>query len=98
MKYADWIDSFAPAKTAPPRRLMPFFGWALQGAWPVVGLASALSILAGVLEVMAALLLGWVIDAALATSPGTVFDDAGLLLLGTVLFFVVLRPVVLGLC
>ena len=91
------IDPFAPADTPPPDRLGAFFGWALRGAWPVLWLAAGLSVLAGVAEVMAALLLGRVIDSALAAGPGDVFRDGSSILLLSLAFFVLLRPVILGL-
>ena len=65
-----WIDPFSPATTEPPRRLAAFFRWALKGSGPALGVAGVLSIFAGVIEVMAALVLGWVVDAALAAEAG----------------------------
>ncbi len=96
-KGADLIDAFAPADGAPPNKLLAFFAWCLRGAWPILGVAALISILSGILEVMAALLLGWVVDAALASAPGDVFRESGWLLAGATVFFVLLRPVVLGL-
>jgi ATP-binding cassette subfamily B protein len=96
MKPADWIDAFAPATTPPPRRLAAFFKWTLNGAWPALSVGGVLSIAAGVVEVMAALLLGWVVDAALSSSPENVFTDQSGMLIGAMLFFLILRPLFFG--
>ncbi|MBS0123728.1 ABC transporter ATP-binding protein [Thetidibacter halocola] len=90
------IDPFQPAEGPPPNRLLPFFGWALRGAWPVIWVAGAISVLAGVAEVVAALLLGWVIDAALATDATSVFADQSGVLVFSLVFFLLLRPAILG--
>jgi len=65
------IDAFRPADGPPPQTLGAFFRWCLAGAWPALWLAAGASALAGSMEVVSALLLGWVIDAALASPPGT---------------------------
>ena len=91
-----WIDPFSPAKTEPPRRLAAFFRWALKGSGPALGVAGVLSIFAGVIEVMAALVLGWVVDAALAAEAGAVFSDHTGLLLAGLAFFLLLRPALFG--
>ena len=69
MRLANWIDPFARADAPPPKHLMAFIRWSLDGSWPALGAAAVISVLAGILEVMAALILGWVIDAALASDP-----------------------------
>ena len=96
MTPSNWIDPFAEASGPPPRTLLRFFGWALKGAWGPVLLASVLSIAGGVVEVSSALILGWVVDAALGTGAGSVFADNIGLLVGALLFFVVLRPLIFG--
>ncbi|MGB1034368.1 MAG: ABC transporter ATP-binding protein [Paracoccaceae bacterium] len=91
------IDPFRPAQGAPPQTLRAFFRWALSGAWPLLGVTGLVSVGIGVLEVSAAMILGIVIDAALASPPKAVFaDHAGLLMLA-VGFFLVFRPLFLGL-
>jgi len=97
MNGADFIDSFAPADGPPPRTLFRFAAWALHGALPVVLLAGLVSVLAGVLEVTAALLLGWVVDSAVTSQPQAFFSEARGLLIFALFFFVLLRPVTLGL-
>lgn len=90
------IDAFAPAKGPPPRDLVPFARWALSGAWPCVGIAAILSIIVGALEVWAAILLGYVVDAALQSDPVNVFSENAVLLIFALGFFVFLRPILLG--
>ncbi len=97
MKLADLIDPFQPAPGPPPRSLWRFIRWGVAGAWPVLLGAAALSALAGVTEVVSALLLGAVIDAALDSGPLAFFAENWLLLAGFALFFIVLRPLAFGL-
>jgi len=91
-----WIDPFEPAEGPPPRTLMAFLMWCLKGSTKVTLWAGLVSALAGTLEVATALMLGWVIDAALNSSGEGYFTDNVLLLLGVTAFFVVLRPIILG--
>ncbi len=94
---AGLIDAFRPAEGPPPRRLAPFLRWALGGAWPVLTGAALVSAFAGTLEVLSALVLGWIIDAAIAAGPGTVFAANWGLLLAGAAFFVLARPLAFGL-
>ena len=91
------IDAFRPADGPPPERLGAFFRWSLRGSWPALTVAGILSSLAGVTEVVSALILGWVIDAALASGPDRFFADHGLLIAVFVLFYMILRPLAFGL-
>ncbi|MEM8632703.1 MAG: ABC transporter ATP-binding protein [Pseudomonadota bacterium] len=88
------IGAFDPAEGPPPSTLLAFFKWCLAGAMPILLIAAAISALAGTLEVMAALILGRVIDAALASGTESFFSAHWLLLAGCVLFFLVFRPLV----
>ncbi len=90
------FDPFKPVDTAPPRTLGAFFRWCLGGSWPILGVAGFVSALAGTLEVISALLLGWVIDAALASEPGAIFTDNAWLLAAFVVFYLLVRPLVFG--
>jgi ATP-binding cassette, subfamily B, bacterial len=91
------IPAFAAAEGPPPRATMPFVRWALRGAWPGIWFASVIAVLGGVTEVLAALALGWVVDAAVG-HQGTGFFGANWgLLAGFVLFFLVIRPLAFGL-
>ncbi|WP_093916611.1 ABC transporter ATP-binding protein [Sulfitobacter marinus] len=96
MKIANLIDPFAPADGDPPQRLLPFFSWALKGCGFALALAAFLSMIAGVVEVLAALVLGWVVDAALSSTPSAVFSDQIGLMIGCLLFFLILRPGLFG--
>ncbi|SFD69490.1 ABC transporter ATP-binding protein [Roseivivax sediminis] len=88
---SDWIDPFQPADGPPPRTLLRFMRWALSGAWGVLLAGSVLAIIVGVIEVAAAMVLGRVVDAAVA-AEGAVFSEATWILIGAMLFFVALRP------
>ena len=57
------IDAFRPADGPPPATLLAFFRWCLSGAWGGLTLAGIASALGGVADVVAAVLLGWVVDA-----------------------------------
>ena len=99
-RIANWfsarIDSERPATTPPPRTLVAFIRWALQGAWPTIGMAVAASMLAGAFEVLTALFLGMVIDAALASTPGAFFAENMWLLIWLAAFLIILRPMAFG--
>ncbi len=91
------IDPFAPAKGAPPERLGPFFRWALAGSWPAVIIATAISVAAGIVEVLAALALGWVVDAAAHHAAGNFWAAHWALVAGFAVLFLLLRPLAFGL-
>jgi ATP-binding cassette subfamily B protein len=69
----------------------------MKGSSKVTLFGGIVSALGGVLEVMTALMLGWVIDATLTSTGDTYFSDNMLLLLGVFAFFVLIRPALLGL-
>ena len=69
MTPSNWINYLAPASGPPPSTVMAFFRWALAGSMPALWLSGLASVLAGVVEVSAVLMLGVLVDAALATSP-----------------------------
>ena len=96
MSISNLIPAFVPADGPPPAQLRPFIRWALSGAWLGIGLATVISVVAGVTEVMAALVLGWVIDAAASGQGAGFFSTHAALLVGFVAFFVVLRPLAYG--
>ncbi len=96
MKLSNWIDAFAPAEGPPPNRLIAFMRWALKGSGSALLVAGIVSVLAGVVEVMAALILGRVVDAALGSAPEAIFSDQTGILLFSLVFFMVLRPVFFG--
>jgi ATP-binding cassette subfamily B protein len=90
------IDAERLADGPPPRTLMAYMGWLLSGAWGAIGLAAAVSILAGTFEVLTAILLGVVVDAVQAGATVTFFADNALMLLAVLAFFVIVRPVTFG--
>lgn len=91
------ISAFTPAEGPPPTTLLAFFRWALAGAIPVLCLAAIFSAAAGTLEVVTALVLGKVIDAALSAGPDTFFRDELWLIAFSLLFFLIFRPATFGL-
>jgi len=99
-RLANWfssrIDAERPATAQPPRSLVAFIRWALEGAWPTIGMGAAASMLAGIFEVLTALFLGMVIDAALGSSPSAFFADNIWLLVWLAIFLIVVRPVTFG--
>ena len=96
MRMDGWIDPFARADGPPPNTLIPFLRWALRGSFMAMGVGAVVSTLSGVLEVLAAWILGRVIDTALASDPSVYFSENMWLLIGVALFFVAFRPLVLG--
>jgi ATP-binding cassette, subfamily B, bacterial len=86
------IDAFRPADGPPPQRLGPFMRWSLAGSWPMLIVAGILSSLAGVTEVVSALILGWVIDAAVNSGPTDFFSQHLSLVVWFLVFYIVLRP------
>jgi ATP-binding cassette subfamily B protein len=91
------IDAFRPADGPPPQSLGRFFDWALRGSWPALAVAGVISSLAGVTEVVSALILGWVIDATVSAGPERFFQDHAWLLVGFVAFYLIARPLAFGL-
>ena len=95
-RLGDSIDPFREAGTPPPRTLWAFCKWCLAGSWPVLVLASAFSALAGTMEAVTAMLLGWVIDAAATTGPQGFFAQNWSLVAVFVGFFLIVRPLSFG--
>jgi ATP-binding cassette subfamily B protein len=101
---ASWLDRWgnliAPFDEGPvpepPHTLGAFFRWCLQGSFPILFVACLVSILAGSAEVVSALLLGTVIDAATSSGPDALFSEHGLLFAGIAVFLIVLRPLAFG--
>lgn len=94
---AKWIDAFAPADGPPPDTLGAFLIWCFRGSFRFMALGSLVSVVAGILEVLTALILGRLIDTALASQADRFFGENSALLLGVIAFFVICRPIVLGL-
>ncbi|MGY9010603.1 MAG: ABC transporter ATP-binding protein, partial [Rhodobacterales bacterium] len=86
----------APAVGPPPSTLKAFFHWSLTGSFQILTLSGIASILTGVIEVFAVLMLGMLVDAALASSPQNPLGDQVWLFAAGVVFFLVLRPIIFG--
>ncbi|MGC1494972.1 MAG: ABC transporter ATP-binding protein [Sulfitobacter sp.] len=98
MNIGNWINPFSAAEGPPPQTLGAFMRWCLSGAWPVLWLAAFLSAAAGVMEAGTAWILGRVIDGALSAGPERFFDGTNIaLILGSIAFFLVVRPILFGL-
>jgi ATP-binding cassette subfamily B protein len=98
MKFANMIDSFKPADGPPPQALGAFMRWCLSGAWPALWLAAFFSAVAGALEAGTALILGMVIDATVTLGPDGFFSVTNMwLVVGSLAFFLIARPVLFGL-
>jgi len=96
MTPSNWIDHMAPTDGPPPTTLTGFFHWSLTGSFQILTLTGIISILTGVIEVSAVLILGMLIDAALAASPQNPLGAQVWLFAAGVLFFLVLRPIIFG--
>ena len=96
MKLSDLIAPYAPAEGPPPNRLWPFFRWALRGTFPIIVVASLFAGAVGTLEAFTAIMLGLVIDAVVTSGPERFISDNVALFLMLFGFFVVLRPVLMG--
>ena len=98
IRIENWIDAFAQAEGAPPRTLGRFMAWCLSGSWPILALAAFASALAGAMEAGTAFVLGAVIDTAIADGPDGFFSGQNVALIaGSVLFFMIARPLFFGL-
>ena len=95
--FARQIDAFRPAEGPPPETLLRFIGWALRGSGRGLGIAGASSAASGAADVVSAMLLGAVIDAVTMSSPDTVWGANWPVILGFALFFLLIRPAVIGL-
>jgi ATP-binding cassette subfamily B protein len=96
MTPSNWIDHMAPADGPPPATLRGFFQWSLTGSFQILTLSGVTSILTGVTEVSAVLMLGMLVDAALASTPQNPLGDQIWLFAAGVVFFLVLRPIFFG--
>lgn len=95
-RLAGLIDGFAHADGPPPQSLLRFMLWSVKGSWPVLALATVISAIVGSTEVISALLLGRIIDAAVGTGAQGFIAAHGWLIAGFILFFIVLRPLAFG--
>lgn len=91
------IAPFRKAETAPPSGTVAFFAWAVKGAWAGMIWATFWSCLAGSLEAISATILGDLVDAASTAHPAEFLTTHGALVAWFLGFYLVARPVVLGL-
>ena len=96
MNPANWINHKEKAVGRPPSSMLSFFYWALRGSFPVLLLSGLVSILTGLIEVSAVVLLGLLIDAALASSIDNPISNQVLLIALGLSFFLIIRPLVFG--
>jgi len=97
LRLGDAIDAFLPAEGPPPQRLGAFMRWCLRGSWPMLSIAAAISAVAGATEVISALILGWVVDAAVSGPVDGFFAQHSVLILWFLVFYLLLRPLAFGL-
>lgn len=97
MRLSNLINPFMAADGPPPRTLGAFLRWALSGAWPGIWIATLISAFAGATEVLSALIMGLVIDAAVSGNTETFFTQNWPMLLLFAAFFMVFRPFAFGL-
>ena len=90
------IHPFAAADGPPPSTLLNFLRWCFDGGFKYIWLGAAISMLAGIIDVSTALILGLVIDAALTSDSTSFFTENVTLMLSICAFFLVLRPAILG--
>lgn len=96
-RMGNMVDAFRPADGPPPRTLLAFFGWCLSGAWGGLTLAGIASALAGVCDVVTAILLGMAVDAVATGNPTDPWSEQAALIALFLGFFLIIRPVVFGL-
>ena len=96
LDFSGRVDAFEHADGPPPKTLYAFCRWALRGSERMLVAALLVSMLVGLSEVLGSWLIGWLVDYALAQEPERLFDGGLLFFLGAALFFVVLRPILLG--
>ncbi|MEM1272316.1 MAG: ABC transporter ATP-binding protein [Pseudomonadota bacterium] len=90
------VETDRPAKGTPPLALRDFMLWCLNGGWRVVWIGVAISVLAGVVEVLSMYLLGAVVDAVDQTPEGAFLAQHGGLVLVSLIVLLILRPLFFG--
>lgn len=90
------IDPERQAEGPPPDRLRAFMAWGLKGGWLVIVAGAAISVLAGIVEVLSMFLLGRVVDAVAApVQVSFLADHAGLIVMAAGLLLIA-RPLLFG--
>ncbi len=88
----NWIDIDLKIEKPPPVILTGFVKWCLKGAYPVLMLAAAASVLLGIVETYIAALLGYILDLVIETPPNSLFSEKWPVLLVAVGFLFLIRP------
>ena len=70
--------------------------WSLRGTLGVLLLALVAAILVGLSEVATAWMIGWSVDFAVAQGPGRLFADNSVLFGAMAVFFIIIRPGLMG--
>ena len=96
MKLFNCIKHTEPAKGSPPTNTLNFLFWSLSGSFKVLSISGFLSVLTGITEVSAVLLLGLLIDAALNSTPQDPLGSNVLLFAAGLFFFLLIRPIIFG--
>ena len=96
-RFGRMVDAFRPADGPPPDTLLAFFRWCLSGAWRGLGVAAVASAMGGAADVIAAMLLGRVVDAVSGTATAGFWAQNWLLITLFIAFFLILRPAIFGL-
>ena len=89
------FDPFEPGEGPPPRSLMSFVRWMLAGTRTAILALLAVTLALGVAEAVAALLVGRIVDLASAGAPERVFSEHGVELALILLFFLLVRPILM---
>ncbi|MEE9454402.1 MAG: ABC transporter ATP-binding protein [Paracoccaceae bacterium] len=90
--FENQFDPFAPADGPPPKTLIAFGKWLFTGAERAVAMMGVVSVLIGLAEVIAAWVVGMIID-RISTHGREVFLDGFVWqLVGIVVFMMLIRP------
>ncbi len=94
-RFAKWAGNLAdpekPAKTSPPRTLVAFILWSMQGLWLVLAFACVGFMFGGATESLMMYALGRIIDATAMGPDGFWSQNLGLII-AAVFLVMVLRP------
>ncbi|WP_439123559.1 ABC transporter ATP-binding protein [Marivita sp.] len=96
LRAGNQIDPDTPALGVPPLELRAFMAWCLRGGWRVVWLGVAISVLAGITEVVSMRLLGSVVDAVAETPTNGFVSDHGWLIVACLFVLLIARPLLFG--
>ncbi|MBY8976288.1 ABC transporter ATP-binding protein [Rhodobacteraceae bacterium NNCM2] len=89
------FDPYSQSDNPPPQSLGSFMRWMLRGSERAIGLLGLTSLALGIAEAVAAWLIGWLIDQATDTTPSAFFQEYWAQTLLVLLFFFLVRPVLM---